>query len=102
MGGDLSYRESASRGASPAAATLRGGPQPSNTAIRWLIQAQYRNDGTVDGGRIAVQAESGVVTLTGVVGSEHARARAVVLAERTRGVTSVQDRLYVDQRRTSE
>jgi osmotically-inducible protein OsmY len=95
IGGDLTYRAGVHQ-PSPAAATMRGGPQPSNTAVRWLIQAQYRQDDLVAGGRIAVQADNGVVTLSGRVRDEPARSRAILLAGRVRGVTAVHDRLDVE------
>lgn len=102
VGGDFTYRTAADE-PSPAAATVRGGPQPSNTAVRWLIQAKYRQDGLVEAGRIAVQADNGVVTLTGRVRDEIARARAIVLATRVRGVDVVHDGLDVDDvRRRAE
>jgi hypothetical protein len=93
IGGDLTYRSSAQP--SPAAATVRGGPQPSNTAVRWLIQAKYRHDAVVEGSRIGVQVDNGVVTLTGHARDESARVRALQLANQVRGVNMVHDRLEV-------
>jgi osmotically-inducible protein OsmY len=44
---------------------------------------------------INIDSANGVVTLTGTVGSEAERTRAVQLARETAGVKSVNDRLVV-------
>jgi HPt (histidine-containing phosphotransfer) domain-containing protein len=57
------------------------------------IKAKMALDDLVKARNIDVETNGSVVTLTGVVGSEAERQRAVQLAKQTEGVTSVIDHL---------
>jgi hyperosmotically inducible periplasmic protein len=59
------------------------------------IKSKMALDDTVRAAAIDVDTVGGVVTLSGTVGSQAERARAVQLARETAGVTSVTDRLVV-------
>jgi osmotically-inducible protein OsmY len=72
------------------------GPAQSDSAVETRVQARYFADATVKGRRIDVDADNGVVTLTGTVESEAAKARAADLARQVDGVTRVEDRLRVE------
>jgi osmotically-inducible protein OsmY len=61
------------------------------TKVNWF----FVGEDVLDGSDIDVDTKDNVVTLTGTVRSEAARARAKVLAERTDGVKSVRDELVV-------
>lgn len=61
------------------------------------IKAKMALDDTIDADAIDVDTDGNVVTLSGRVGSEAARARAVQLARETEGVTSVVDRLSLSR-----
>lgn len=61
------------------------------------IKSKMALDDLVRARNIDVDTLNGVVTLTGAVGSEAERQRAVQLARETTGVTSVTDRLQVRQ-----
>jgi osmotically-inducible protein OsmY len=67
-------------------------PDPWITA---RVQAKYFLDDQVKGRNIDVDTRDGVVTLTGVVGSEAEQRRAVALARNTEGVRRVENRLQV-------
>jgi hyperosmotically inducible periplasmic protein len=65
----------------------------------WLtakVQSKYFLDELVKLRAIDVTTENGTVTLTGTVGSEAEKRRAVALARSTEGVQNVNDRLQVD------
>ena len=65
----------------------------------WLttkIEAKYFLDPDVRGRNIDVETRDGVVTLTGVVGTEFERRQAVALARSTDGTREVTDKLKVD------
>lgn len=61
------------------------------------IKSKMALDDLVRARGIDLHTNNGVVTLTGVVGSEAERQRAVQLARETNGITSVIDRLQVRQ-----
>ena len=63
----------------------------TDTAITTKLKAQYLNDGGLRHATISVSTNNGVVTLAGQVPSRAGRARAVELAQRSRGVTRVED-----------
>ena len=65
----------------------------------WLttkIEAKYFLDPDVRGRNIDVETRDGMVTLTGVVGTEAERRQAVALARSTDGTREVTDKLEVD------
>jgi osmotically-inducible protein OsmY len=66
-----------------------------NAGLTTKIKAKMTLDDTIDATRIDVDTENGVVTLTGGVGTEAQRTRAVQLARETKGVRQVIDRLTV-------
>jgi osmotically-inducible protein OsmY len=68
----------------------------NDASVETRVQARYFADATVKGHRIDVDADNGVVTLTGAVQSDAAKARAVDLARQVDGVTRVDDRLRVE------
>ena len=59
------------------------------------IKAKMALDDTLDGSAIDVDTAGTVVTLSGAVGNEGQRQRALPLARETEGVSSVTDRLEV-------
>jgi hyperosmotically inducible protein len=59
------------------------------------IKSKMALDDTVKARTIDVTTSNGIVTLTGTVGSEAERAKAVQLAKETQGVTLVVDHLRV-------
>ncbi len=59
------------------------------------IKAKMTLDDTIEAGRIDVDSEGAVVTLSGTVDTEAQRARAMQLARETDGVSQVVDRLQV-------
>jgi hyperosmotically inducible periplasmic protein len=61
------------------------------------IKAKMALDDAVTAGNIDVDTNGTVVTLSGRVGSEDERQRAVRLARETEGVTSVVDRLTISK-----
>lgn len=64
----------------------------------WLtmkIHAQFVTEDALDGSDIDVDANGGVVTLTGTVASEAGRTRAVTIAKTTDGVKNVVDKLRI-------
>lgn len=62
------------------------------------ITSKMALDDLVDAARINVDTDGRVVTLSGSVDSEAAKARAEQLARETAGVTTVVDRLEIDRR----
>lgn len=64
-------------------------------ALTSKIKAKMALDDSVKASKIDVDTQGGVVTLTGTVGSEAERQRAVALARETQGVTQVNDRLQL-------
>jgi osmotically-inducible protein OsmY len=71
------------------------GGSVSDAMIVTTIQSKYYGSSTVKGRNIDVDAENGVVTLTGKVDTDMARQEAVQLARGTSGVNRVEDRLTV-------
>ena len=67
----------------------------ANGAITAKIKSKMVLDDLVKARNIGVDTNGSVVTLTGVVGSEAERQRALQLAKQTEGVTSVIDHLRV-------
>ena len=67
----------------------------ANGAITAKIKSKMVLDDLVKARNINVDTNGSVVTLTGVVGSEAERQRALQLAKQTEGVTSVIDHLRV-------
>ena len=67
----------------------------ANGAITAKIKSKMVLDDLVKARNINVDTNGSVVTLTGVVGSEAERQRALQLAKQTAGVTSVIDHLLV-------
>ena len=67
----------------------------ANGAITAKIKSKMILDDLVKARNIDVDTNGSVVTLTGVVGSEAERQRALQLAKQTEGVTSVIDHLRV-------
>lgn len=67
----------------------------ANGAITAKIKSKMALDDTVKAARIDVDTRDGVVTLSGTVGSEAQRQRAVQLARETEGVRSVTDTLTI-------
>ena len=64
-------------------------------AVTAKIKSKMALDDLVKARNIDVDTNGKIVTLTGIVGSEAERKRAVQLAKETEGVTSVIDRLRV-------
>jgi hyperosmotically inducible periplasmic protein len=67
-------------------------------ALTAKIKSKMALDDLVKARTINVDTTGSVVTLTGTVGSNQERERAVQLARETAGVTSVVDKLLVKQR----
>jgi osmotically-inducible protein OsmY len=67
----------------------------TDAAITTKLKAQYLADETLRRSVIAVTTNNGVVTLEGVVPTRTAKARAVDLAARSKGVARVEDRLML-------
>ena len=67
----------------------------TNASLTAKIKSKMALDDTVEARKINVDTSGSVVTLSGVVRSNAARARALQLARETEGVTSVVDRLEV-------
>ncbi|HYR84860.1 MAG TPA: BON domain-containing protein [Terriglobia bacterium] len=67
----------------------------ANGSVTAKIKAKMALDDLVKARNINVDTNGSVVTLTGVVGSEAERQRALQLAKQTEGVTSVIDHLRV-------
>jgi len=74
----------------------------NDASVETRVQARYFADATVKGRRIDVDADNGVVTLTGAVDSDAAKARAVDLARQVDGVTRVEDRLRVEPEQAAD
>jgi osmotically-inducible protein OsmY len=71
-------------------------PMVSDAWVTSKIQVKYFLDGLVKLRNIDVDTRSNIVTLTGAVGTESERRRAVALARSTDGVREVIDKLRVD------
>jgi hypothetical protein len=86
-------------GAKVGEATARAANQAQETIATGSVTAKIKSkmalDDLVKARNINVDTNGTVVTLTGVVGSEAERQRALSLARETEGITSVVDRLRV-------
>lgn len=82
-------------GAKTAEAANRAGAVLNEGALTAKIKSKMALDDLVRARSIDVTTAGQVVTLTGTVGSETERTRAVQLARETAGVTQVVDRLTV-------
>ena len=70
----------------------------ADASLTSKIKAKMALDDTVTATKIDIDTSGSVVTLTGRVGTEAERTRAMALARETDGVTSVVDRLTVSVR----
>ena len=88
-------------GAEAGAAVARGANEAEravvNGALTAKIKAKMALDDRVKAANINVDTRGSVVTLSGRVGSEDERSRAVQLARETDGVTTVTDHLEVSR-----
>lgn len=82
-------------GAKTAEAANRAGALLNEGALTAKIKSKMALDDLVRARTIDVTTSGQVVTLTGVVGSEAERTRALQLARETAGVTQVIDRLTI-------
>jgi hyperosmotically inducible protein len=73
------------------------GETASDAALTASVKSKLLADDTVDGLKIDVDSENGVVTLTGTVTSTREKTEAVRIARATEGVKTVQDKLVVNQ-----
>jgi hyperosmotically inducible protein len=73
------------------------GETASDAALTASVKSKLLANDTVDGLRIDVDSENGVVTLTGTVSSTREKTEAVRIARATEGVKTVQDKLVVNQ-----
>jgi osmotically-inducible protein OsmY len=78
------------------------GEPRSDVEISTAVKAKYYADDTVRGHRIDVDAENGVVTLSGTVHTEDAREKALALARDVEGVTRVNDELKIEAESTAD
>ena len=67
----------------------------TDPGVTTAVKAKLAADDTVKAYKIDVDTKEGVVTLTGTVDTAEAKTRAVEVAQTTKGVSSVQDRLAV-------
>jgi hyperosmotically inducible protein len=67
----------------------------TDTAVTTELKAQFLADTTLRHATISVATNNGVVTLQGVVPTRAARAKAVALATRLKGVSRVEDDLQL-------
>jgi osmotically-inducible protein OsmY len=104
-------REAAAKAAQDALAAARAGQRETEKRIAEIekelgthatdpvlfrmVQKQLLEDDALEAFAISARVERGVVTLSGVVGSEKLRKRALELAGSVPGVVSVQDRMQV-------
>jgi hyperosmotically inducible protein len=73
------------------------GETASDAALTASVKSKLLANDTVDGLKIDVDSENGVVTLTGTVSSTREKTEAVRIARATEGVKTVQDKLVVNQ-----
>jgi hyperosmotically inducible protein len=76
----------------------RSGNMITDAWITTKIHADYVNEAVLEGSDIDVDTQSKVVTLTGTVPSQAARARAVEIATKTEGVARVVDKMTINAR----
>jgi hyperosmotically inducible periplasmic protein len=85
-------------GEATATAANRANEAIAPAAVTAKIKSKMALDDLVKARNIDVDTNGSVVTLTGVIGSEAERKRAVELAKETEGVTSVIDHLRMQSR----
>lgn len=71
-------------------------PTGTDTAISGSIRQDFGADPDLSAHAIGIRTISGIVTLSGTVGSYPARDRAVQIAEGTKGVKRVDNRIIVN------
>lgn len=94
MTGCASWRDHSQEGTP----TDRGAGTTNRTddaALTAKVKAKLLSDETVEGMKIDVDTQNGVVFLNGVVASEEQKRKAIELAKTTEGVRSVEDNLKV-------
>jgi hyperosmotically inducible protein len=92
----ISAREASGRGDAPEPA--RGlGEAITDTGITMSVKSQLLDDPQVKGLRIDVDTRDGVVFLTGSVGSDVEKQKAIQLAKDTKGVRDVQSNLTLQK-----
>jgi osmotically-inducible protein OsmY len=69
----------------------------SDANLTTAIQGRFYADDLVRNGRIAVDADGGLVTLSGTVETEAVRQRALEIAREAAGTGGVRDQIVVDQ-----
>ncbi len=74
------------------------GELTDDTAIQAKVKTQLVVDKVVDGLRLNVEVQRGVVSLYGTVASETVRQRVLEIVGSVKGVRSVQDKLQVQER----
>ena len=70
-----------------------------DTAIQVRVKSKLVRAPDVNGARMNIEVKKGVVTLLGRVDSPEMKARAVEIAQSIKGVTSVEDRLRVKEKK---
>lgn len=65
-------------------------------AVEFMVAKRLAASDSLAGSKIAITREDTTVTLTGLVGSDSARTRAERIAQHTRGVREVQNKLTID------
>lgn len=71
--------------------------QPANTDLEATVREQLDGDASIDASRIKIEAEGGMVVLSGVVHSLHQKLRAGEDTTRLTGVKSVTNHLIVNK-----
>lgn len=92
---DKARQTGAEIGEKTAIAADRARATLEDAALTAKIKSKMGLDDMVQARRIDVTTDNGIVTLTGTVGSQAERQRAVQLARETAGVKSVTDRLAI-------
>jgi len=72
-----------------------GTTRTDDAALTAKVKAKLLSDESVEGMKIDVDTQNGVVFLNGVVETEEQKRRAIELARNTEGVQSVEDNLKV-------
>jgi hyperosmotically inducible periplasmic protein len=96
IGTGCNWRDSAAPAQS--SDTRPAASKPPGQADAWLttqVQARYFGDAALRDSEVDVSTDAGVVTLSGRVPTEAARAQAVALAKQVDGVTRVEDELEI-------
>ena len=74
------------------------GELTDDSAIQVKVKTLLVKDKLIDGWRLDVDVERGVVSLSGWVATEEMRRRALQMANSVKGVRSVEDQLQVQER----